>query len=191
MTRHGDARFPPRGELPPDILIPRLAGLGTSWYERRLSYWSRRAGAVLLLVIAVAIYSTIIAGVVSAAGPPGSTGFLAALLAEIVFSIATGVFAFRHLWRLGISGRSTRGNPRTGAAGASAGILAFGAGAVGVAILVVSALLTAGFVLAALAIWLVPVPPAEQHARRFVADQLRQYRTDHSHPYRKHGRRTR
>lgn len=183
--------FPPRSELPPGILIARIPVLGTSWYERGFSYWARRAGAVLLLCVAVAIYTAVISGAVRAAGPPGSAGFLGVLLAEIVFSAVTGVFAFRHLWRLGITGRSARGNPRGGAAGAGAGLLAFQAGAGGAVILAASVLLSAGFVLAALLLWLVPVPPAERRARDLAERQLRQYHADHSHPHRKHGRRTR
>lgn len=182
--------FPPRAGLPPGILLPRVPALGTSWYERGLSYWARRTGAVLLLCVAVAIYATIIAGVMLAAGPPGSAGFLGVLAGELVFSAVTGVFAFRHLCRLGITGRSAESSPRTGAAGAGAGLLAFGAGPVGAAILAVSVLLSAGFVLAALVMWLLPVLPAERHARDLVASQLRQHRADHAHPYRKRGRRT-
>jgi hypothetical protein len=167
-----------------------VPALGTSWYERGFSYWARRAGAVLLLCVAVAIYAAIIAGVMSAAGPPGSAGFIGVLIGEVVFSAVTGVFAFRHLWRLGITGRSAQGSPR-GAAGAGAGLLAFQAGVVGAAILAASVLLSAGFVLAALVMWLAPVLPAERYARDLVARELEQYRSDHAHPYRKRGRRTR
>lgn len=181
--------FPPRAELPPGIWIPRVPALGTSWYERGFPYWARRAGAVLLLCVAVAIYVAVIAGAVRAAGPPGSAGFGAVLLAEIVISAVTGVFAFRHLWRLGITGRSASGSPR-GASGAGAGLLLFQAGAAGAAMLAASVLLSAGFVLAALALWLVPVPPAERRARDLVAARLRQYHADRSHPHRKHGRRS-
>ncbi len=134
----------------------------------------------------MAVYAAIIAGVMRAAGPPGSAGFLGVLIAELVLSAVTGVFAARHLWRLGITGRSAKGNPHAGS-GASAGLLIFQAGVVGAAILTVSALLSAGFVLAALAIWLVPVLPAERHARDLVASQLRQHRAD---SHRKHGRRS-
>lgn len=190
MTQHRGTQFPPRAELPAGVLIPRVPALGTSWYERGFSYWARRTGAVLLLCVAVAIYAAIIAGVMRAAGPPGSAGFFGVLIAELVFSAVTGVFAFRHLWRLGLTGRSAERNPHAGS-GVSAGLLIFQAGVAGAAILAVSVLLSAGFVLAALVMWLAPVLPAERHARDFVAGQLRQYRADHAHPYRKHGRRTR
>jgi hypothetical protein len=155
----GGTRFPPRDRLPPGVMITSLPGLGTSWYERRFSYWCRRAGAVALLVIAVVVYVLIIAGIVRAAGPPGSPGFLALLTAEIVFTIVTGIWSFRHLWRLGITGRALRRNRAAGSAGA--------------ALLAVGTLLTAGVVLAALIMWLTPIPSAERYARQRMEEDLR------------------
>jgi hypothetical protein len=166
----GGIRFPPRDRLPPGVTVTSLPGLGTSWYERRFSYWCRRAGAVALFAIAVVVYVLIIAGIVRAAGPPGSPGFLALLTAEVVFTIVTVIWSFRHLWRLGITGRALR---RNRAAGASAGMAAFWAGGVGAALLIVGALLTAGFVLAALAVWLTPIPPTERYARQRMEEDLR------------------
>jgi hypothetical protein len=163
-------RFPPRDCLPPGVTITSLPGLGTSWYERRFSYWCRRTGGVALLVIAVTVYVLIIAGIVGAAGPPGSPGFLALLTAEIVFTIVTGIWSFRHLWRLGGTARALR---RNRAAGASAGMAAFWAGGAGAALLAVGTLLTAGFVLAALAVWLTPIPPTERYARQRMEEDLR------------------
>jgi len=178
--------FPRRSELPPGVTVRKLPVVGRSWYERGFVYWSRRAGAVLLLCVAVAVYATIIAGVVLAAGHPGSAGFLAVLAAEIAFSLVSGVFAFRHLWWLGRGGRATRGHRPAGAAGAGAGLTAFWLGGLGAFLLVVSVLLSSGFVLAALAIWLTPVPPAERRARELLADELR-YDRHLRHPPGQHG----
>ncbi|HSZ40297.1 MAG TPA: hypothetical protein VK817_10090 [Trebonia sp.] len=155
------------------MLITRLPGLGTTWYERRFAYWCRRLGAVLLLAIAVVVYALIIAGVVRAAGAPGSPGFLAVAIAEIVFTIVTGILSFRHLWRLGITGRALRRNRAADSAGVGAGLVAFWTGGAGAALLLVGALLTAGFALAAFAIWLTPVPPAERYARQRMDEDLR------------------
>jgi hypothetical protein len=166
-------RWPARDRLPPGVTITRLPVLGTSWYERRLSYWCRRAVIVGLLLIAVVVYVLIIAGIVRAAGPPGSAGFAALLAAEAAFTIVTGVLVFRHLWRLGITGRAVRRRGTAGSAGASAGLVAFWTGGAGAALLAAGALLTAGFVLAALVIWLAPVPPTERYARRRIAEDLR------------------
>ena len=76
-------------------MIERLPALGTSWYERGVSYWAWRAGTTLLLLAGVAIYVAIISGVVHAAGSPGSPGFLAVLTAEAVFSLGTAALLIR------------------------------------------------------------------------------------------------
>jgi len=192
MTSYHEVAFPARTGLPPGVTITRLPGLGTSWYERGIVYWARRLGNVLLLGIAVATYAAIITGVVLAAGRPGSAGFLAVLSAEIVFSVATGVWSFRHLWRIGISKPARPGSRGMASAGASTALSAFWLGGAGALILLVSILLTSGFALAALAIWLLPVPPAERRARGQLADQLRVNRlaADLREPYhRAHARR--
>jgi hypothetical protein len=194
MTSHPVAAFPPRAGLPPGVTIDRLPGLGTSWYERGLVYWARRVGNVALLGVAVATYAAIITGAVLAAGQPGSAGFLAALTAEIVFSLATGVWSFRHLWRLGLSKPARPTSRGAASAGASTALGAFWVGGVGALVLVVAILLTSGFALAALAIWLLPVPPAERRARGLLANQLssRRLAADLWEPYhRAHARRQR
>jgi hypothetical protein len=166
------------------MTVPRLPGVGTTWYERGFAYWCRRVGAALLLCIAVAVYVAIIAGVVTAAGRPGSPGFLAVLIGETVFSLVTGVLSFRHLWRLGITGRSVRRDRGAAGAAAGAGLSAFWLGGAGAALLVVAALISAGFALGALAIWLTPVPPAERRARQLLADEISSHRY-HGHPHTK------
>jgi hypothetical protein len=199
MTSYHEVAWPPRAGLPPGVTIARLPGLGTSWYERGILYWARRAGNVLLLCVAVATYAAIITGVVLAAGRPGSPGFLAVLIAEIVFSVATGVFSFRHLWRISIGKPARPANRGVTSAGVSAALGAFWLGGIGALILVVSVVLTSGFALAALAIWLVPVPPTERRARRQLAGELKVRRLDadlkqHYHqagPHRKRGGRRR
>jgi hypothetical protein len=184
MTSDQDIEFPPLAQLPPGVALTRLPIVGKTWYTRGFAYWARRTGCVLLLCGAVAFYTTLIADVVLLAGRPGSSGFLAALLAESVFSLGTGVLAFRHLWRLGISGQATHGSPRRGAAGASGGLALSRLGVLGGFILVSAVLLSAGFLLGALAIWLVPVPPAERHARNFLACEL-QLQPHHRHSFSK------
>jgi hypothetical protein len=199
MTSYQGVAFPPRAGLPPGVTIARLPGLGTSWYERGILYWARRVGNVLLLCTAVATYAAIITGVVLAAGRPGSAGFLAVLSAEIAFSLATGVFSFRHLWRIGIGRPARPANRGVSSAGVSAALGAFWLGGIGALILVVSVVLTSGFALAALAIWLVPVPPTERRARGRLTDELKVHRLDadlrqqyhQARPHRKRGGRRR
>jgi hypothetical protein len=172
------ARLPPRGQLPPGIVIERLPIVGTSWYERGLSYWARRAAMVLVMVIVAAIYIAIITGVASAAGPPGSAGYVAVIIAEAVLSLGTGIWMVRRTLHQAASGQLVlpgRGHTsRAGRTGAGLGILAYSAGgAAGAVLLVVSALLSAGFVLAVLMLALTPVPPTERQARAQLAEQLR------------------
>lgn len=184
-------RFPPRNQLPSDIEIPKLQALGTTWYERGFWYWCRRVGAVFLLGITIAIYVAIIYGVVTAAGPPGSPGFLAALIGEIVFSIVTCVIGLRHAWKAGKTGKTTRGDSRTNATGIGAGLVAFWTGGIGTIFLVAGAVLTAGYVVAAFFVWFFPMLPPEQYARRQLARQLRhrQWDIDRRRPYREARRR--
>lgn len=181
MTSREHVRFPPRAGLPPGVTIARLPGVGRTWYERGFMYWFRRVGDVLLLALMVTMYTLVIAGVVLAAGRPGSPGFLAALITEIVFSLVSGVFAFRHLWRTALSKPELPGSQRMTRAGAGTAYAVFMAGGLGALLLVVSVLLSSGFALAALAIWLVPVPPAERRARRLLAQELAYYH-HHEHP---------
>jgi hypothetical protein len=186
MTSSREVAFPPRAGLPRGITPAKLPGLGTSWYERGILYWTRRVGNVLLLCIGVATYVGIISGVVLAAGRPGSTGFLAVLVAEIVFSLVTGVFSFRHLWRIGVNKPTRSGNSAVSSTGISAALNAFWLGGAGALMLVASVVLSSGFALAALAIWLLPVLPTELRARRQLADELRlcQLTADMERPYR-------
>jgi hypothetical protein len=178
-------RFPPRSELPPGLKIPRLPALGTTWYERGIAYWSRRIGGLIVLIATAAIYLAIISGLVQAAGPPGSPGFLAVLTTEAVFTAVTGVLVFRYAWRAGISGQiaNARAGRNRGAAAASVGLLAASAGTVGAFFIVIGALLSAGAILAVIAGWLLPVLPAEQYARRQLAETLELHGQAHqAHP---------
>jgi hypothetical protein len=182
-------RFPPRAELPAGLKIPVLPALGTTWYERGFAYWARRTGGLIVLTVTGAIYVAIISGLVQAGGPPGSPGFLTVLITEAVFTLVTGVLVFRHAWRAGISGQlaNARTSRSRGAAASGLGLLAASAGTVGALFIVIGAVLTAGAVLAVIALWLVPVPPAEQYARRQLAETLQHYRQAHKeHPMADH-----
>jgi hypothetical protein len=180
MTSYDGIKFPPRAELPPGITIVKLPGVGRTWYARGFAYWSRRIGGIFLLAGAATMYILILGGAVLAVARPWSPGFLAAVSAEIVFSLISGVFAFRHLWQAAISKPAVPANPRITIPGVGAVYAGFLVGGLGALLLGVAMLLTAGFVLAALAIWLVPVPPAERRARRLLAEELAYYQ-HHGH----------
>jgi len=186
MSKYQVVRFPPRAQLPPGVIITKLPMIGRTWYKRGVAYWARRVGCVFILLVGLAVGATFIGAAMLAAGPPGSPGFLAVLAAECVFSPVTGVLFFRHLWGLGISGNSTGSNARGGAAGASTALALSHFGPLGALLVVCSGLVSAGFLLGTLAIWLVPVPPAERHAREFLALEL-QLQRHHRHPSHKRG----
>jgi hypothetical protein len=184
-TRRG-FRFPPRASLPRDVTIPRLPLLGRSWYKRGFLYWARRTGISAVLVLVLVAYLAMIEAVLQAISKPGTGPYWVLVAAEVVFTLVSGVLMFRHLWRLGVSGRSVRGgSSRYGRAGAGTGALAFSAGGVLAGLLVLCSVITAGVVLAAFVMWLVPVPPTEQYARRILSEEL-QLRHNHPHTPRHH-----
>jgi len=189
--RRGLVRFPPRRELPSGVTIPKVPFLGRTWYERGFFYWCRRVAGVIVCVTLVAVYLGIIAGVVSAAGPAGSAGFLAVIIGESVFTLVTAVLTFRYLRR---QARTATVPPsrRPSVSGGWSAFFVFKWGVVGGALLGLSALLTAGFAVALLAIWLTPELPAEQVARRALAHQLNLARLLASNTHHAaHGRRRR
>ena len=189
--RRGPARFPPRNELPPGVTIAKVPFLGRAWYERGFLYWCRRVAGVIVCVMLVTVYLGIIAGVVSAAGPAGSPGFLAVVIGESVFTLVTAVFTFRYLRRQASTAAAPAGRQPSVSAGWSA-FFVFKWGVVGGALLAIAALLTAGFAVALLAIWLPPELPAEQVARRTLDQRLNLARLRASnthHPARRRRRR--
>jgi hypothetical protein len=173
--------------------VPHGAGKGTHGPEARgcrrhrravatgnSRYWIRRIGISAVLVLGLVAYLAMVEGVMQAIAKPGTTGYYALAAGEIVFTLISGVLMFRHLWHLGVSGRNARGgSPRYGRAGAGIGALAFSVGGVLAGLLVLCSLITAGVVLAAFAISLVPVQPNEQYARRVLAEALQ---LRHQHP---------
>lgn len=189
----GGFQFPPRKALPDGIRIRRVRLLGTSWYERGFLYWARRVGIAAMLALIVVVYVAMIEGVLQAVSRPGTSTYWALVAVEIVFTVVSGIFMFRHLWRNGVTGRSAgEGPPRAGRAGAGLGALAFSVGGAFAGLIALCSVISAGVVLAAFAMWLAPVPPTEQYARRMLAEKL-QSRHDHQqflHQY-SHGRRRR
>lgn len=156
------------------MTIERVPLLGTSWYERGLLYWARRTGIAAMFVLIVVVYLAMIEGVLQAISKPGTGVYWALVAGEIVLTIVSGVLMFRHLWQNGISGRSVRGGPsRAGRAGAGIGALGFSIGGAFAGLLVLCSVISAGVVLAAFVMWLAPMPPTEQFARRELAEKLR------------------
>lgn len=184
-----DIRFPPRSELPPGVTVHALPLLGTSWYERGFIYWSRRIGIGIIFLLLLFAYPAMIEGALQAISNPGTALYDGLAAGEVVFTIVTAVLLFRRMWRNSINGKGAtrREAARGGRAGAGLGVAAFSMGGALAGLLVFASLITSGLVLASFAIWLVPVPPPEQYARRQLAERLRvQHKLDLLSPRSKH-----
>lgn len=187
LARRGEhARFPPRAQLPPGVMIPRLPAVGTTWYERGFAYWVRRVAVTVLLAAILAAWTALIGAFVRASGPAGSPEFITVLTAEIIISLATGIWMFYRLWKHPSQAWRTGWRPAQGtAAGAgTAGILVRAGSAIATVVFVIGVLLTYGLFLALFLRSLVPVQPTEREARRVLADQLQ-----HHHPHLRHDHR--
>lgn len=168
-------RLPPRSELPPEVTLERLPLVGTSWYERGVNYWARRIGIGVVLAVVVVVYVAAIEAVLQDISSPGSALYYGLAAAEVVFTLVTGVWVFRRMWRNTLRGKgiNQKQATRAGRAGASVGTLAFSMGGVLAGLIVFSSLLTAGLFLAAFVTWILPMPPAERYARSRIAERLR------------------
>ena len=157
-------QFPPRDQLPPDVAIPRLPVVGTTWYERGPSYWVRRAGATLFTAVMLAAWTAMVSAFVRASGPAWSPAFTGVLIAEIVFSLGTGAWLFHRMGQP----ESQRWMPSVRAVG-----IAARAGSIVLIVLWgIAVLLSYGLVLALFLRSFTPVPQPERKARRLLADKL-------------------
>lgn len=168
-------RFPPRVELQPGVTIRPLPLLGTTWYERGFMYWVRRLGIGILFAVVAVVYILMIQAAISDISPSGSALYDGLLAGEIVFTVVSGVLLFRRMWRNMINGMGAtrRDTKRASRTAAGIGPLAYVAGGALAGLAVFCSLITAGLVLAAFAVWLVPFPPMEQYERRMLAERIR------------------
>lgn len=88
----GPAHLPPRRLLPRDVVVPVLPGLGFTWYDRRGSYWARRAGLSLMWAIVTALITLVTIAVLAAIRDSSAAGFGALLGIEVAYSL--GILAF-------------------------------------------------------------------------------------------------
>jgi hypothetical protein len=151
-------QLPPRHELPRDVVVPVLPGLGLTWYDRRgAGYWGRRAGMSLLWLFLTALVTLITVAILIALYHRSLAGFTVVLVIEVVYSLA--ILAF-------FAVATARGwndpHPATIRPG----------NVLGQIFLILSSL-TIGLYLALLVTSLLPETPAERHARLQVAGQLR------------------
>jgi hypothetical protein len=173
-TRTAARQFPPRAQLPPGVSVESLPGFGTTWYDRGASYWILRAGIAIFTAALVALWTFIVGAVVHSSGPTGSPAFVAALIAEVVLSIATGIWQFRKIrnrpyrWTGKDRDRTRAAGPWAG----SLGSLARAGSVLAGLVIVVLALLTYGAMLAVFALSLMPELPPERQARMRLAAEL-------------------
>ena len=153
----GRAGLPPRHELPRDVTVPVLPGLGLTWYDRQSGYWARRAGLALLWLFLTALVTLIVIAILNALWHRSTAGFTVLLVLEVVFSL--GILAF-----FAVTTRRGWDDPHPST---------IRPGNVPGQIFLILSSLTIGLYLALLLTSLLPETPAERHARLQVAGQLR------------------
>jgi hypothetical protein len=85
--------LPPRRNLPRDIEIPPLPGLGITWYDRGGKYWARRVTLMLMWALALLLIAVIDAAFLSAARHSSQTAFTALLVIDVALAVAAITYA--------------------------------------------------------------------------------------------------
>ena len=153
-----DQPLPPRHALPPDVEIPVLPGLGVTWYDRSGSYWARRAAMSVFWLLITAAVTLAVVAVLIAAFRRSRPAFFVVLILEAAWTAGMVAFFARR------TARARRGQP--GAAGARGPLRA------ATQLLLGLSFLSPGLYLGLLGTSLLAESPAEQQARRQVAEQL-------------------
>lgn len=173
--RAGDRlRLPSRSELPAWAIVQEVPALGTTWYERGLRYWTRRAGLTLFLAALTPFMAFLTWVVVRSAGPPGSTPFL--VVGGVVAAYTVVTFALTLVMlprRAGRAAGPTGDTARHGRTGARLGMAAQAGNALAGVLVGVGAVVTLGFWAGGLVLSLLPTLPAERVARQRLAELLR------------------
>jgi hypothetical protein len=173
----GRLEFPPRDQLPPDVDIEKLPVIGTSWYERGAGYWVRRVWLFLIMALVVTLTSLLVGGFLVGIKDSSHTGFVVALIIEIVWSAAIigyGMFRTARRWNdldpaTPLSRRKQR---QAGTAGSVLGTLARAGLVLGQVVLVLGSLLFFGLYVMLLIYALMPEYPQEHKARLRLARRL-------------------
>ena len=169
--------FPPRDQLPPGIDIEKLPVLGTSWYERGAGYFVRRIWLFLLMALVVTLTSLLVGGFLIGIKDSSHTGFLVALIVEIVWSLAVIVYGIIRTARRWndldpVKPLSRRQRRDAGTAGSVLGTLARVGLTLGQAVLVIGSVLFFGLYVMLLIYALLPEYPPEHKARLRLAQRL-------------------
>jgi hypothetical protein len=156
--------------------IEKLPVLGTTWYERGPGYWVRRVWLFLLMALVVTLMSLLVGGFMLGIKGSSHTGFVWALIVEIVWSLVIVAYMMirtAQRWNsLEPSRPLSRRQRQAGAAGGALGVLA-GAGIfIAQAVLVLGSVLFFGLYVSLLIYALLPEWPPEHKARLRLAGQL-------------------
>jgi hypothetical protein len=153
--------------------------LGTTWYERGAAYWLRRVWLFLLMALVVTLTSLLVGGFLAGIKGSSHTGFVGALIAEIVWSLVIIVFVLVRTgqqWNRPEPARIlSRGQERAAATGGVIGTLARAGFVIGQAVLVIGSLLFFGLYVTLLIYALLPEYPPEHKARLRLAEQIRRH----------------
>jgi uncharacterized membrane protein YhaH (DUF805 family) len=172
----GRLEFPPRDQLPPGTDIEKLPVLGTTWYDRGPSYWVRRFWLFLLMALVVTLTSLLVGGFLVGIKDSSHTGFVVALIIEIVWSLAIigyGLLRTARRWNdLEPSRPLSRRQRSAASAGSVLGTLARAGLVLGQVVLVLGSLLFFGLYVMLLIYALMPEYPPEHKARLRLARQL-------------------
>ena len=153
--------LPPRRALPPDVVVPALPGLGVTWYDRSGSYWARRAAMSVFWLLITAAVTLAVVAILIAAFHRSRPAFFVVLILEAAWTAGMLAFFARR------TARVRRGQP--GAPGPAGGR---GPLRAATQLLLGLSFLSPGLYLGLLGTSLRGESPAEQQARRQVAEQL-------------------
>jgi hypothetical protein len=170
------AEFPPLDQLPAGLDIEKLPVLGTTWYERGSDYWVRRVWLFLLMALVVTLMSLIVGGFMLGIKSSSHTGFVGAVIVEIVWSLVIiGYLMIRTAQRWNNPEPSrplSRRQRDAGAAGGAVGVLASAGILIAQAVLVIGSVVFFGLYVSLLIYALLPEWPPEHKARLRLARQL-------------------
>ncbi len=151
--------------------------LGTTWYDRGLSYWLRRVGLIVMMALVIALVTALLVGLFSAIRQTSLTGFYIALIIEVTYSLAIIVFVAVWLARRWNNMGEVQKRPvsirAAGSAGVVVGTLAQSGFLIGQLFLVVGSLLFFGLYVAVFLAMFMPEIFWERPARCRLAKRLR------------------
>jgi hypothetical protein len=93
------ALLPPSRELPRDVEIPPLPGVGITWYDRGGRYWALRARMTFMWALSLVLIGLIDVGFFSAAHHSSPAAFAVLLVIEVAVTAAVVADEIVHIVR--------------------------------------------------------------------------------------------